>query len=524
MFGTGRQIDPAKAAVYIRWSTEEQGQGTTLEVQQEACEYYCRSQGWFFRPELVFVDEGYSGATLDRPALSRLRQAVADRLVDCVIVYKLDRLSRNLLDCVTLVRKEWGEVCALFSTKENFDTHSPVGQMVFNILVSFAEFERNVIRDRTLSGKMKRAEQGRNAGQLYPYGYVKGPDGNWALDGRDAAAKCFTGRAAIVRRIFDEYLAGRSARAIAAGLRADGIPAPRGGSWRNNSVAAVLDNPAYAGTYSYGKRRGGRRAAQPTLTVANALPPIITEREWANVRRLRTERAAAPPRSLGSGYLLSGLARCAKCGGSMAGAGKATDKKRRYYTCTNRVFLKNCDCAYIDADSLEAAVIAEVKAVIQLRDTRRLVEPMAAELRQRTVQYTHVASEAAEALAALGRKRRRLDREFLAGYLDGKSFSRLAQALNAEAADARRRVERAQADLRSARDATAEPERLMDLARQVDPWAELSQEELKQVLRDAISSVTVYQQKAAVRSRRANPNPIDVVWRPKLDRYHLAEP
>jgi site-specific DNA recombinase len=519
VFGGGQKFDPNKVAIYIRWSTEEQGQGTTLEVQQEACQYYCKSQGWNHRSDLVFVDEGYSGGTLDRPALTQLREAVKQGQVECVVVYKLDRLSRNLLDCVTLVRKEWGPHCALYSTKENFDTQSPVGQMVFNILVSFAEFERNVIRDRTMSGKLKRAQQGRNAGQVYPFGYKKGDDGEWALDGWDEERHCFTGRAAILRRIFDDYLSGVSARAIADHLREEGVPASKGGSWRYNTISALLANPSYMGKYTYGRRRGGKRGQEPVLEVEDAFPPIVSEKEWDTVQRMRTERAALSPRSLASDYLLSGLARCGKCGGTLAGAGNKPGY--RYYTCTNRVFLKNCDCAYIDGNKLEAAVMGEVRAAVSLENIRHQIEQMEEQLRQQVEQYSHVVAEAEEALAGIDKKRKRLDQEFFAGNIDGKALSRLSDGLEAEAKESQQRLEQAQAELLKARATTVDVEQLVELSRRVDAWAELSTQELKQVIRDVIGTLTIYQQKIATRNKKGNPNPIDIVWQPRLNLLYV---
>jgi len=509
-------------AVYIRWSTEEQGLGTTLEVQWEACEHYCKSQGWTFRPEWVFVDEGYTGATLDRPALGKLRTAIREGPVDGVVVYKLDRLSRNLLDCVSLVRKEWRGRCALFSTKENFDTESPVGQMVFNILVSFAEFERNIIRDRTQSGKRKRAEQGRNAGQVYPYGYRKGPNGEWELDGWDEERQCFTGRAAIVRRIFDDYLSGISTRTIAERLRQEGILAPKGGTWRYNTISALLSNPSYGGTYTYGKRRAGERHEEPLLTVEGAFPPIVSKREWKTVQRLRTERAAQPPRALGSEYLLSGIIRCGKCGGTLAGAGRVKDPRYRYYTCTNRIFLRNCDCAYIDANKLEAAVLAEVRGAVSLEAIHLQVQENDDEPRKRAEQGLHAMREAQEVLGGVERKRKRLDQEFFAGHLDGKTLARLNESLDKEHEEAQRRLTQARSDLRDAKATTVDADQLVELSRRVDAWAELSKEELKQVLRDVIGSMTVYQQKLPTRDKKGNQNPIDTVWQPKLIPYGSA--
>ncbi|HLN62292.1 MAG TPA: recombinase family protein, partial [Symbiobacteriaceae bacterium] len=205
MLARGGAPAPGKVAAYIRWSTDEQGQGTTLAIQRERVELFIRSQGWSLAEDRVFVDDGYSGSTLDRPAMRLLREAVRAGEVDCVVVYKLDRLSRSLLDTVTLVRREWQERCTLYSATENFDTCSPVGQMVFNLLVSFAEFERNLIRERTLSGKRKRAQQGRNAGQRYAYGYRRGDDGGWVLDSVDETGG-LAGPAAVVRQIFSRYM------------------------------------------------------------------------------------------------------------------------------------------------------------------------------------------------------------------------------------------------------------------------------------------------------------------------------
>jgi site-specific DNA recombinase len=84
-------VDPYKVALYIRWSTDEQGDGTTLEVQKENCEHYVLSQGWQVNPDLIFIDDGWSGGNLNRPAMTRMRKMIQDGKIDCVVVYKLDR-------------------------------------------------------------------------------------------------------------------------------------------------------------------------------------------------------------------------------------------------------------------------------------------------------------------------------------------------------------------------------------------------------------------------------------------------
>jgi site-specific DNA recombinase len=113
-----RPIRGDRVGIYIRWSTEDQGEGTTLAVQREACQSYIHSQGWTPSDALTFVDDGISGGTVDRPALTRLRAAVRAGEVDCVVVYKLDRLSRSVVDMVKLVLEEWDGHCYLKSARE----------------------------------------------------------------------------------------------------------------------------------------------------------------------------------------------------------------------------------------------------------------------------------------------------------------------------------------------------------------------------------------------------------------------
>ena len=100
------KVDPKRVAAYIRWSTEDQGEGHTLEVQREHCQRVFRENDWTWSESLVFVDAGFSGTVMDRPALTQLRKAVKSRLVDCVVVYRLDRLSRRTSDTLVLIQDE----------------------------------------------------------------------------------------------------------------------------------------------------------------------------------------------------------------------------------------------------------------------------------------------------------------------------------------------------------------------------------------------------------------------------------
>lgn len=290
------EISPHQVAIYIRWSTDDQAEGTTLEVQRDRCKHYLASQGWVFNCDLVYIDDGYSGGSLDRPALTRLRKDVESGEIQCVVVYKIDRLSRSVVDIVDLVLTEWDGRCFIKSTSEDVNTITPAGKMFFYILVSFAEYERNVIRDRTLGGKIKRAEQGMNPGFRPPYGYTKGTTrGSFVLVEHEAN---------VVRRVFDMYRRGQGPFQIAQQLNLENVRR-RVEPWDRQGIRRLLLNPAYIGILEYGKsttttksqqERHGMKARiafdQPRYsTMDGAYPPIIDRGMWDEVQNLLQSRS-----------------------------------------------------------------------------------------------------------------------------------------------------------------------------------------------------------------------------------------
>jgi site-specific DNA recombinase len=513
VFGGQAKIDPSKVAVYVRWSTDDQESGTTLEVQTESCQYFILSQGWSFNPELVYVDDGYSGGSMDRPAMARLRKAVDEGEVQAVVVYKLDRLSRRVVDCVKLVREEWNGRCNLFSTAERFDTESPVGKMIFNILISFAEFERDVIRERTQSGKKKRAQQGRNAGHRYIYGYRRGEGGSYEFDGRDEASGTFTGAASVARRIFTDYLSGQSTIQLASELSDDGIPSPMGSDrWRPSTVARILDNPAYAGTYRYGLstlRMGEKRHQldEPSFVVEGVIPPLVNTEEFERVRRLREDRRTVNPRQLGSSYLLSGLARCGKCGQPINGK-QGSDK--RYYSCLGRLNLKTCDCALMGAPLLEETVLAEVKQRLSPANLREQIRAVEESIQADIAVKQHAVTACEADLAELAKRMAKLEEDYFKGDLDGRTYGRLLERVESDKARVEGQLSAARKAVTAARSSTVDVKHLEAIAAQIDVWETLSLASLKQVLHDVIDTILIYQEKSHAPKGVRNPNEVHI--------------
>ncbi|HVB10799.1 MAG TPA: recombinase family protein [Bacillota bacterium] len=422
-------VDGGQVAVYIRWSTEDQAAGTTLAVQHEACRHYVLSQGWRVRDDLCFVDDGWSGGNLLRPGLERLRRLVAAGEVGCVVVYKIDRLSRNLVDAVQLVLREWEGRCHLKSVREPIDTTTDLGRMIFGILAMFADFERTAIRDRTQSGKIQRIRGGEQMHARPAFGYAPDPAarGRWV----ELAAE-----AAVVRLMFAWAAAGVPAGAIVRRLNAAGLLTRSGREWSARSALWVLHNRTYIGEVVYGRTSlrvdadGHRvRVVNPAPRVAGptgAAPALVEEAIFAQaeaeITAHRTRQTRSGSRAAGSPHLLTGLARC-PCGSAMVykagarrGGGHYVCARTRRGTCNRRghvpaeaaeALVAGCLIRRLGSGPLPADAIA--RALETVREERRALAAAMATLRREGTRAEAAAARAGEGLLREDGRRRAAD-------------------------------------------------------------------------------------------------------------------
>lgn len=225
-----------RAIAYVRVSTEEQArEGISLQNQESRIRAFCQAKDWELAE--VLVDEGYSGSSLERPGMQELILQCQKRQVDVVVIYKLDRLTRSVRDLGYLVQDVFGKYGVAFSSiQDNFDTTTANGKLILNILGSVAQWERDIVVERTRDVMAHKRLSLKLIGAI-PMGFDLDGDGETLVpNNRELEA---------VRKMMLLREAGHSFQTISEKLNGDGIPSKQGGRWYSKTVRSVLRNPIY---------------------------------------------------------------------------------------------------------------------------------------------------------------------------------------------------------------------------------------------------------------------------------------
>ena len=354
--------------IYVRISTTQQETGTSVETQVERCIDAAEARGYQVKPDLIWRDT-WTGAEIERPALDLLRRAVATGDLDAVMVYSADRLSRDPLHLLTLLREFADAKVNLESVLSSFDT-SAEGQLLTFVQGFVGQMERKQIAERTMRGKEQVAKSGR-----LPCGAGSGLYG-YDLDQIQKVRTVNEAEGEIVKRIFQWAVEGVSRHIIAKRLNEAKIPTKRGKLWHPMTVERLLRNEAYTGAQTYGKRRYRKARGVVTATdrpesewvrIEGFTPALISETLYRRVQESLNERQArANKNAKQQRYLLTGFSRCKLCGTGLTGA--MMSKKYRYYRCraTGATSTRPamCNAPYIRANELETLVWNKVTATI----------------------------------------------------------------------------------------------------------------------------------------------------------------
>lgn len=352
-----------RCAIYTRKSTDEglEQEFNSLDAQRESGEAYVASQkheGWVALPER-YDDGGYSGGSMDRPALRRLLADVETGRVDMIVVYKVDRLSRSLLDFARIIGKLDEHQAGFVAVTQSFSTSTPMGRLTLNVLMSFAEFERGVISERTRDKMSAARRKGKWTGGPPLLGFDVHPDGGRIVVNEAEAKR--------VREIFNLYAERQSLGDTVRELNRRGWTTKEwwtrrgtihaGRPFVKSTLHRLLSSHAYVGQVHY----------DGTVYQAEH-PAIVDEPLWIRVQALLARNARAGGRSANSRYgsLLLGLLHCAPCDAPMTSSYSVKGQRRyRYYTCTRARTLgaKACPTGPLPAGEIERFVLERIRGI-----------------------------------------------------------------------------------------------------------------------------------------------------------------
>lgn len=363
--GSTRLITQTRCAIYTRKSTEEglEQEFNSLDAQREAGEAYVASQkaeGWVALPHR-YDDGGYTGGNMDRPALAKLLADIQTGLIDCVVVYKVDRLSRSLMDFARMMETFEKHKISFVSVTQQFNTTHSMGRLTLNILLSFAQFEREIISERTRDKIAAARRKGKWSGGHPLLGYDLAPQTRKLVVNEDEAKR--------VRAIFELYLERQSLIQTSAALNKRGWTTK---AWTNSrgvarggrpfdkcNLFSMLTNVIYLGKVRYKEEvHPGEHAA------------ILDEDIWHRAQQMLRSNGRTGGMHIRNKYgaLLKGLIHCIPCQTAMSHSYTLKEKGKtayRYYVC-GRALKRGweaCPSKSLPAQQIEQFVVERIKAI-----------------------------------------------------------------------------------------------------------------------------------------------------------------
>jgi site-specific DNA recombinase len=451
----GHGLKPERVGLYMRVSSEEQKTKETIETQDGFLEEYCK----LYRHEIakVYKDEAVSGTVPmgERPAGRELLEDANAGKFDVVLAYKLDRIGRTLLVVVDAHDRLQAAGVALRSATEPIDTSTPAGRLIFQMLASFAEFEKETINERTRDGKNRAYRNGVQPGVI-PYGYDIAEDGSFVMVEEEAA---------LVRDIIRNIAQGATLFTEAKRLNLEGIPSPgkkyrgrprrHGTTWTPMAISRIVGRRAYSGTHvihsSTGEIEREVPAIVPKELQGTAIARLGNNKRYSGGRRVRK-------------YLLRGLIRCAKCGWRYSGVARKRDGRYHFkYTCphsSSRRFDPNVrrgGCPWLDALWLEDLVWQDIREFVENPgEVLERVKEQMEEQRTQTGELRERLASLTKRLATAQGEKDRYVKLYAAGHLDEEELEVHLLDLKNRISNLKMLIESAESDLaREEQDAAA---------------------------------------------------------------------
>lgn len=348
------------AAIYARVSTAGQAEhGYSLATQIEACKRKAHEIG--IENTVNYIDDGYSGAYMERPALDKLRDALAVGAHDTVIVYDTDRLARNVMSLLILTEEIEQHAQLIYVNSEY--SNNPESKLFYQIKGSIAEYERIKIQDRTLRGKRGKLQKGLPIQDAHIFGYTF-VDGQYVINDTQAE---------VVRLIFDLYAnTTHSIPTITKLLNERGYVSQKGKQWLQDGVHRILRREHYTGSY-YSNKTITKKTGQGTILrkqrdksewIKMSIPAIIDKKTFDAVQDKLTRNRVLKVRQTKDDYLLQGILFCGHCGKKIVlHHWKCGKYEYDMYKCVTAVRNHSCGSRYMRAETTDNIVWSAIKEI-----------------------------------------------------------------------------------------------------------------------------------------------------------------
>lgn len=371
--------DDRIVAIYVRVSTGYQIDKDSLPFQKKELKAYCKHILHIDMSRVeIFEDAGRSGKNTKRPAYERMMQKVRAGLVSHVLVYKIDRISRNLVDFSLMYDDFKYNRVTFVSLNEQFDTSSAIGEAVLKIILVFAELERKLTSERVKDIMIGRANEGKWNGARVPYGWDWDSSAGWPVHSKKEAP--------FARAMYEMYLEVKSTGKIRDYNNAHKIPTKRGGEWTSKTVGDFLRNPMNKGDYRYNYResaRGRKKPADEIVYLEGVFDPLVDPEIWEKVNKImdinRDQRNMGGLHPIEKNCnVFAGLIQCGSCGSGYL-VGKK-DKRRKngftpsLYYCGAKTRAIHCQNLNVSDVKIGPFVINYISAMVRVSNERRKIK------------------------------------------------------------------------------------------------------------------------------------------------------
>lgn len=372
----GKSPDGRITALYVRVSTGYQIDKDSLPFQKKELKNYCVHVLHISPDEIeIFEDAGKSGKNTDRPAFQRMMKKVKAGKVARVVVYKIDRISRNLVDFSLMYDDFKHNRTTFISLNEQFDTSSAIGEAVLKIILVFAELERKLTSERVTGVMIGRAQDGKWNGARMPFGWKWNAETEMPEHDPDEAEN-----ARMLYRVYEET---RSTAKVRDFCYDNNIQTKRGGKWTTTTILNFLHNPMNKGDYRYNYRESARGMKKPedeVVYIPAVFPPLVDPELWERVNAIIKDNGAKSQTTLNPHkkkhtHVFAGVLRCAECGAGFQVS--RLDKVRlngfqpSFYVCTSRRTYRSCEALGASDVVIGAFVFNFVANLVAVSASRR---------------------------------------------------------------------------------------------------------------------------------------------------------